>query len=128
MKKIETIAAFIAQYPEAIQVKLEEIRTLIQKLAPEATEAIAYGIPTFKLNGNLIHFSVFKAHIGIYPGADGIAHFAERFETENYTYSKGAVQFPISKPLPKKLIKEIIQYRIEKQKSRPQRPASRKKK
>lgn len=124
MEKISSIHAFIAQYPAPVQLKLEEIRTLIQKLAPEATEAIAYGIPTFKLNGNLIHFSAYKQHIGLYPGADGIAHFADQFEKLGYAYSKGAVQFPMEKTLPKKLIKEIVQYRIKKQKSRPQRPAS----
>lgn len=116
MQKITTISAFIEQFPKDVQEKLETIRVLIQKMVPEATEAIGYGIPTFKLNGNLIHFSAFKNHIGLYPGADGIAHFADRFDKEEFAYSKGAVQFPLDKPLPIKLIKEIVQYRIDKQK------------
>lgn len=126
MEKTTTIDAFIAQHPVVAQKKMEEIRTLVKKMAPEATEAITYGIPTFKLNGNLIHFAAFKNHIGLYPGADGIAHFTDRFG--DYTYSKGAVQFPMDKPLPMKLIKDIVQYKIDKQKSQPQGPASKKKK
>lgn len=122
MQKITSISAFIQLFPNDVQNKLESIRALVKSLAPEAIEAISYGIPTFKLNGNLIHFAAYKNHIGLYPGADGIAHFAHKFS--KYTYSKGTVQFPLDEPLPIELIQEIVQYRIDKQKSRPSRPAS----
>lgn len=125
MKKTTNISAFIEPFPQDVQEKLEWIRNTIKQMAPDAVEAISYGIPTFKLNGNLIHFAAYKNHIGLYPGADGIAQFAHKFG--KYSYSKGTVQFPIDEPLPKELIKEIVQYRIHKQKSRPKRSASKKK-
>ena len=62
----KTIDEYIADFPEDVQATLQEIRKTIQKLAPQATEAISYGMPTFKLNGNLVHFAAYKNHIGFY--------------------------------------------------------------
>ncbi|MBL7738787.1 MAG: DUF1801 domain-containing protein [Chitinophagaceae bacterium] len=100
----------IAAYPRSTQVLLKQIRTAIQKSAPDAEEAISYGIPTFKLNGNLVHFAGYEHHIGFYPGAAGIEAFKN--ELSVYKTSKGAVQFPLDKPLPLTLIKKIVQFRV----------------
>ncbi len=89
---------------------LEEFRTLIQKIAPEATETINYKMPTFRLNGNLIHFAMFKNHLGVYPGAETIEHF--KTDLTNYKTSKGAIQIQLNQSLPNDLIQQIIVYRI----------------
>lgn len=108
--KPETIDAFIASYPSQIQDILQEVRKTIQLAAPNAVECINYGIPTFKLNGNLVHFSGFKNHIGFYPGASGITHFADQLS--DYKSAKGSVQFPLNQPIPYDLIKTIVQFRV----------------
>lgn len=103
-----TIDEYIALYPPEVQEKLQAIRKVIRESAPDATEKISWRMPTFYMNGNLIHFAAFKNHIGLYPGASGIANFEYRF-TE-YKSSKGAVQFPMNKPLPFELITEIVRF------------------
>jgi uncharacterized protein YdhG (YjbR/CyaY superfamily) len=110
MKNVETIDQYIAEYPENIQKKLEQIRELISKHAPGAEEAISYGIPTFKLNGNLVHFAAYKNHLGFYPGAAGVEAFLDVLD--GYETSKGTIQFPLDKPVPVKLIRDIVKFRV----------------
>jgi uncharacterized protein YdhG (YjbR/CyaY superfamily) len=105
-----TIDEYIAQFPEEIQQKLQEIRAVIHAAAPEATEKISYQMPTFYLRGNLVHFAAFKQHIGFYPVPSGIAAFEE--ELAPYKRSKGAVQFPLDQPIPFELIGRIVQFRV----------------
>ena len=105
-----TIDEYIAGFPRDIQVMLERLRKTIGKAAPAATEKISYRIPTFYLNGNLVHFAAFKHHIGFYPTSSGIGAF--RDELGEYNASKGAVQFPLDKPLPLKLVRKIVEYRV----------------
>ena len=105
-----TIDDFISNYPAAIQTVLETLRSTIRKAAPDATEKISYAIPTFYLQGNLVHFSAYKNHIGFYPGASGIEIFHD--ELSAYKTSKGTVQFPVDKPLPLALITKIVKYRV----------------
>ena len=108
---IKTIDEFISQYPPEVQTILQKIRALIQKSAPGAEEAMAYGIPTFKLNSkNLVHFSAFKEHIGFYPTPAGIEKF--RKELSAYEGAKGSVKFPLNKPIPYALIGKITQFRV----------------
>lgn len=108
---IKTIDEFISQYPFEVQAILQKIRAAIQKSAPGAEEAMAYGIPTFRLNGkNLVHFSAFKAHIGFYPTPSGIEKFKK--ELSVYEGAKGSVRFPLTKPIPYALIGKIVQYRV----------------
>ena len=108
---IKTIDEFISQYPPEVQTILQKIRALIQKSAPGAEEAMAYGIPTFKLNSkNLVHFSAFKEHIGFYPTPAGIEKF--RKELSAYEGAKGSVKFPLTKPVPYALIGRITQFRV----------------
>jgi uncharacterized protein YdhG (YjbR/CyaY superfamily) len=114
---ILNIDQYIAGFPEATQALLEQVRNCIKKAAPKAEETIGYGIPTFKLNGNLVHFAGYKQHIGFYPGADGIAAFEK--ELAGYKTSKGAVQFPIDKRMPLSLITQIVKYRVMKNLEKP---------
>ena len=108
--KTDSIDEFISNYPQDIQLLLGKIRTTIIKAAPGVSEKISYGIPTFVLNGNLVHFAPYKNHIGFYPSPSGIRAFQE--ELSIYKFSKGAVQFPIDKPLPLKLISKIVKFRV----------------
>jgi uncharacterized protein YdhG (YjbR/CyaY superfamily) len=107
---IKTIDEYIAQFPKNTQLLLEQIRAVIKKAAPTAEEKISYGIPTFVLHKNLVHFGGFKNHIGFYPGAAGVEAFTK--ELSAYTFSKGAIQFPIDKPLPVGLITQIVKFRV----------------
>jgi uncharacterized protein YdhG (YjbR/CyaY superfamily) len=111
-KHFKTIDEYITAFPENIQNILEELREVISKSAPEAEETINYGIPTFKLNGkNLVHFAAYKNHIGFYPSPSGIEAFGK--EISQYKSSKGAVQFPLDKPIPYDLVKKIVIFRVE---------------
>lgn len=108
---IETIDAFIAQYPPEIQDVLQKIRQTIHEAVPEANEKIAYGIPTFTLEGNLVHFSAFTNHIGFYPDPRGIEQFIEKLA--KYRSGKGTIKFPLSEPIPFDLIREVTLWRAE---------------
>lgn len=108
--KARNIDEFISAYPEDQQKMLTEMRQVIRKAAPKATEKICYGIPTFYLNGNLVHFSGYKNHIGFYPAPSGILAFKK--ELAAYKTSKGAVQFPLDQALPAALILKIVKYRV----------------
>ena len=102
---------YISGYPEDIQQILQEIRIIIQQAAPDAKEAIKYGIPTFVLNSNLVHFGGYKSHIGFYPAPKGIEAFKK--ETAIYETGKGTLQFPVDKPLPADLISRIVKFRVQ---------------
>jgi uncharacterized protein YdhG (YjbR/CyaY superfamily) len=104
------IDEYIAGFPAPIQQLLEEMRATIRKAAPAAQEAIKYAIPTFTLNGNLVHFAAFKNHIGFYPAPGGIEAFKK--ELSAYEGSKGTIRFPFDKPLPLALISKIVKYRV----------------
>jgi len=105
-----SIDEYIATFPEETQKILKELRAAIKANAPDAQEKISYGIPTFFLNGNLVHFAAFKNHIGFYPAPSGIEAFKN--ELTIYKSAKGSVQFPIHRPLPLTLISEIVKFRI----------------
>ena len=106
----KTIDDYIKCFPKDIQKILEIVRQTIKKAAPEAEEAISYQMPTFKLNGNLVHFAAFKNHIGFYPTPSGTKTFKK--EISVYRSGKGSIQFPIDKPMPLSLIKKIVKYRV----------------
>lgn len=107
----DEITAYISQFPNAVQSKLNELRALIRSLAPEATEKFSYQMPTFYLEGNLVHFAGYKNHIGFYPAPSGISAFEE--EIKKYKYAKGSVQFPVDAPLPLDLITKIVKFRVD---------------
>ncbi len=106
-----TISQYISGFPDDIQQKLREMRRVIHEAAPEANEKIAYQMPTFYLNGNLVHFAAFKNHIGFYPTPSGLEAF--RDEISQYPNSKGAVQFPYDRPIPYDLVRRIVEFRRE---------------
>src|SRR5688572_13688358 len=105
-----TIDDYIAGFPRDVQAILQKIRRTIKTAAPDAAEAIKYGLPTFVLHGNLVHFGAFQKHIGLYPTPSGIAAF--RKDLAPYTNAKGSVQFPLDKPMPFALIKKIVDFRV----------------
>ncbi|HUR12497.1 MAG TPA: DUF1801 domain-containing protein [Flavitalea sp.] len=105
------IDAYIAGFPKEVQQLLQQVRVTIRKAAPAAVEAIKYAIPTFILEGNLVHFAGYKNHIGFYPAPDGIATFKK--ELSKYKGAKGSVQFPIDEPMPLDLITKIVKFRVE---------------
>ena len=108
--KFKTIDAYIASSPEDVREKLEKLRRVIKGTAPGAEEAISYGIPTFKLNGNLVHFAAFKDHISFFPTSSPIPFFKR--ELGPYKLSKGTIQFPIGKPIPFGLVRKIVKFRV----------------
>jgi uncharacterized protein YdhG (YjbR/CyaY superfamily) len=105
-----SIDKYIATFPKETQKILEEIRATIKAAAPEAEEKISYQMPTFVLNGNLVHFAAFKNHIGFYPVPTGIEKFKK--ELSAYEGGKGSVQFPLDKPMPLILISKIVKFRV----------------
>jgi uncharacterized protein YdhG (YjbR/CyaY superfamily) len=104
------IDAYIANFPFHVQNKLEELRAIIKKAAPEAEEKISYQMPAFNLKGMLVYFAAYKNHIGFYPTSTGIEAF--KSDLAGYKYSKGTIQFPIEKPLPADLVTRIVLFRL----------------
>jgi uncharacterized protein YdhG (YjbR/CyaY superfamily) len=107
----QNIDEYIANFPPDIQEILQEIRLTIQNAAPEATEKISYGMPTFVLEGNLVHFAAFKKHIGFYPTPSGTTKFQRKILA--YKHAKGSIQFPLEEPMPLDLIVQIVKFRVE---------------
>jgi len=106
----ETIDEYILLFPPKIQEILNMLREVIKESAPNAKEKISYQMPTFVLNGNLVHFAAHKNHIGFYPTPSGINAFKQ--ELSDYKGAKGSIQFPIEKPLPYHLISKIVKFRV----------------
>lgn len=107
-----SIGEYIAEFPPETQKVLEELRTLIKASAPDATETISYAIPTFDLNGkHLVHFAGYAGHVGLYPAPSGLEAFKK--DLKPYKSGKGSVQFPLGQPLPKDLIRRIVEFRVE---------------
>jgi uncharacterized protein YdhG (YjbR/CyaY superfamily) len=108
----DSIDEYLAGFPPATRVVLEELRGIIRAAAPDATETISYAIPTFDLNGrHLVHFAGYPGHVGFYPTGKGVEAFKD--ELTAYKGGKGSVQFPLSVPLPVDLIRRIVRHRVE---------------
>lgn len=122
----KNIDDYIASFPPNVQKVLEKVRKTIKKAAPEAEEAMKYGIPTFTLNGNLVHFGGYNEHIGFYPDPRGIEEFKK--ELSPYQSGKGTLKFPLDKPIPFDLIAKIVKFRVkanlDKAKTRQKRDSS----
>jgi uncharacterized protein YdhG (YjbR/CyaY superfamily) len=108
--KFSDIDSYIGSFTPETQKILEQVRATIKSAAPQATETINYGMPTFTLKGNLVHFAAFKNHIGFYPTPSGIEAF--RKELSIYEGAKGSVKFPIEKQIPYDLISRIVKFRV----------------
>lgn len=111
MQTPNNVDEYIAGFPDATQKLLQQMRKTIKKVAVDADEIISYGIPTFYLKGNLVHYAGYNKHIGFYPGAGGIAAFKEQLSV--YKGAKGSVQFPLNQPLPLDLVTEIVKFRVQ---------------
>jgi uncharacterized protein YdhG (YjbR/CyaY superfamily) len=109
-KSFKNIDDYIQSQPSEIRELLVRVRTTIQEAAPDAKEDIKYGMPTFILNKNLVHFAANKNHIGFYPSPSGIIQFTE--ELKPYKTSIGAIQFPFDKEIPLELIGKITRFRV----------------
>ena len=110
MNTLPTVDEYIASLPPDLQERASAMRGFIRSLVPEAGEKMAYGIPTYTLRGNLVHFGVYQSHVGFYPGSEAIEHFKDDLGV--YKTSKGTVQFPLEQPLPFDLIERIVRYRV----------------
>ena len=124
-KVAKNIDAYIADFPDDVQASMQKVRATIRKAAPRAEEAIKYQIPTFVLNGNLIHFAGYKNHIGLYPGTRAIEEFKD--ELSGYKLAKGTVQFPLDKPVPVGLISKITKFCMQRNLAKPQKSTKSKK-
>ncbi|WP_394232059.1 iron chaperone [Niallia oryzisoli] len=121
----KSIDEYILQYPKEIQEILQRLRKVIKESAPTATEKISYRMPTFVLEGNLVHFAAYPNHIGFYPTPSGIDTFKQ--ELSGYKTSKGAIQFPIETPIPYELITQIVKFRVAENKSKAKEKVKKKK-
>jgi uncharacterized protein YdhG (YjbR/CyaY superfamily) len=109
-RKYKSVDDYIATFPKDVQSILEEFRQAIRDVAPEAEETISYQMPAFKLKGILVWFAAYKNHIGFYPRMSAIESFKDKLS--NYVISKGTVRFPLNEPIPFKLIKEMVKFRV----------------
>ena|SRR5215217_2839521 len=106
----KTIDEYIEAFPPQVQEILEKIRRIVRGAAPGAQEAISYQMPTFKLNGVLVHFAAFKNHIGLYPPIRGNAAIEKAVAP--YAGEKGNLRFPLDQPIPYDLIERIAKLRV----------------
>jgi len=113
-----SIDEYILACPAPVQKRLQTIRRLVRRLAPDATEKISYRMPTFYLNGNLVYFAAHAKHIGFYPGTGAMASF--KLQLAPYQKGKGTLQFPMDEPLPVRLIEDLVRIRV--QQNRAKRP------
>ena len=104
------ISLYIRSFPPGVRIILEHLRKIVHENAPGAEEAIRYGMPTFRQNGNLVHFAAYEHHIGFYPTPSAIAAFEK--ELAPYKHAKGSVQFPLDQPVPYDLVRRIVKYRV----------------
>lgn len=110
VKDKQLLEKYSVDFPVEVKERLVQLYDVIRELVPDAEFCMNYAMPTFKLNGNLVHFAGYKNHIGFYPSPSGIKAFEDKLT--KYKYSKGAIQFPHNEALPLKLIKDIVKFRI----------------
>ena len=121
-----SIDEYIATFPEHTQKLMEQIRAAIKSVAPKAEERISYQMAAFKLDSHYIaHFAAWKKHIGMYPIPAGDAAFQK--EILPYKGDKSSLQFPLDKPMPLKLIKKMVKFRIAENLERDQEKSTKKK-
>lgn len=110
MKKVRTVDEYIDLHPERVQEVLRRMRNIVHDNAPGVEEAMAYGIPTFRLKGDLVHFGAYEKHVSLYPTPSVIDAFKDRLA--GYKLGRGTVQFPLDRPIPYDLIAEIVRFRV----------------
>ena len=110
MKNFRTVDEYLGASPKQARAALDELRKTIRQAAPQAEEVISYNMPAFRWNGMLVWYAAHKDHIGFYPKPSAITAFKD--ELAAYKTSKGAIQFPIQKVIPTKLVKKIVKFRV----------------
>lgn len=111
MDKFETVESYLDSLPEMQRQVAQIMRELLADVAPEAQETISYNMPAIRQNGKvLVYFATTAHHLGLYPTSDPIVAFEK--ELANFETSKGTIKIPYDRPLPVKLIRAIIEYRI----------------
>ncbi len=108
--KPSSVEEYLSWCSPNVREKLEQMRATILKAIPKAKEVISYNMPAYKTTEVLVYFSAAKKHIGFYPTNSGVSEFKN--ELKDYVTSKGAIQFPLDKPLPLELIAAICQFRF----------------
>jgi uncharacterized protein YdhG (YjbR/CyaY superfamily) len=107
----KSVDEYIASQPEAAQSALELVRRSIRKAVPNAEESISYKIPTYKLRGDpVIYFAGWKQHYSLYPATNRIVATFKN-DLAAYEVKKGTIRFPLSQPVPVKLIERIAKIR-----------------
>ena len=106
----QTIDEYILAQEEGIRPQLRSVRVAIRKALPDAEERISWAMPTWWRGCNIIHFAAQKKHIGLYPGPEAVAFFAEKLDAHGFKYSKGSIQLPYADDLPLPLISEIAAW------------------
>src|SRR5437868_9135359 len=109
-RKFKTVDEYFSMFPATTKNILMELRETIRQAAPQAEELISYNIPAFKFHGVLVYYAAYERHIGFYPTASPMRVFKK--ELADYKTSKGAIQFPIGKPIPTALVKKIVKFRM----------------
>lgn len=116
--QFKTVDEYIAKFPKDVRDVLEELRRVIREAAPEAEEAISYGMPAFKLHGrSLVFFAAWKNHVGFYPGGPSAIE-AFKKELSPYKHAKGSIQFPLDKPIPFDLVRKMVKFRVKENESK----------
>jgi len=108
--KFKTVDEYISTFPANTKKILQQVRKTIKAAAPQAEDVISYNMPASKLNGILVYYAAYEKHLGFYPTDSGIRAFEDQLG--DYKYSKGAIQFPIDKPMPVDLITKIVKFRV----------------
>jgi len=109
--KFKTVDEYFATLTEDTKSILQEVRETVKQAAPQAVDVISYNMPAIKSNGVLVYYAAYKEHIGFYPTASPIKVFEN--ELTPYKWSKGAIQFPINRPMPFDLISKIVKFRVQ---------------
>ena len=107
---LKSVDQYIATHPEDVQAILQRVRSVIRKAVPGSEEAISYQIPTYKLHGSyVVYFAGWKQHYSVYPATD---HLVAAFKDDlaPYNVNKGTIRFPLSQPVPVKLIERIAKF------------------
>lgn len=109
---------YLAEYSGPHREHMDALRAIITRLAPDATEALSWGMPTWKLNGNLIHVAAAKHHVGLHQGADGVAFVREELAERGFSFSKGTIQLPVDRPIPVDLVERLVTFRVAQQEAK----------
>ena len=110
-KSVRSVDDYLASQPKAVRAALDRVRSTIRKAIPRAEEVISYQIPTYKLQGRpVLYFAGWKRHYSLYPaGANVLTAFKD--DLAPYEVSRGTIRFPLSEPVPVRLIAAIAKLR-----------------